>query len=94
VTEHHLAQLNLARMRYALDDPRMQAFVDQLDAVNALADAAPGFIWRLQTDAGDATAIDFFGAATWVNMSLWQDVEALRDYAFRSVTFSQPFGPG
>ena len=84
MTGYHLAQLNLARMKFSLDDPRMQSFVDRLDALNALADAAPGFIWRLQTDEGDATAIDFFGVRTLVNMSLWRDVESLRDYAFRS----------
>ena len=84
MSEYHLAQLNIAKMKFPLDDPRMQAFVDQLDAVNALADNAPGFVWRLQTDEGDATAIDFFGAETLVNMSVWRDVESLRDYAFRS----------
>lgn len=84
MSDFHLAQLNIARMRYPLDDPRMQAFVDRLDAINALADSAPGFVWRLQTADGDATAIDFFGADTLVNMSVWQDVESLRDYAFRS----------
>ena len=62
----------------------MQEFVDQLDVVNALADEAQGFVWRLQTEDGDATAIDFFGADTLVNMSVWQDVESLREYAFRS----------
>ena len=82
--EFQLAQLNIAKMKFPLDDPRMQAFVDQLEAVNALADSARGFVWRLQTDEGDATAIDFFAADTLVNMSVWQDVESLRDYAFRS----------
>lgn len=84
MTEYHLAQLNIAKMKYPLDDPRMQAFVDQLEAVNALADNAPGFVWRLQSDEGNATAIDFFGTDTLVNMSVWQDVESLRDYVFRS----------
>ena len=84
MTEYHLAQLNIAKMKHPLDDPRMLDFVDRLDAVNALADESPGFVWRLQTDDGDATAIDFFGADTLVNMSVWQDVESLRDYAFRS----------
>ena len=84
MTEYYLAQLNIAKMKFPLDDPRMQEFVDQLDAVNALADEARGFVWRLQTEAGDATAIDFFGADTLVNMSVWQDVESLREYAFRS----------
>ncbi len=80
-----LAQLNIARMKYPLDDPRMAEFVAQLDAVNALADSAPGFVWRLQTEDGDATAFDFFGPDYLVNMSVWRDVESLRDYAFRSL---------
>ncbi|TNF90453.1 MAG: DUF3291 domain-containing protein [Gammaproteobacteria bacterium] len=82
--KHHLAQLNIAKMKYPLDDPQMQEFVARLDEVNALADAAPGFVWRLQTDQGDATAIDYFGPDTLVNMSVWVDVESLRDYAFHS----------
>ena len=84
MSEFHLAQLNIAKMKYPLDDPQMQEFVARLDEVNGLADAAPGFVWRLQTDEGDATAIDYFGPDTLVNMSVWDDVESLRDYAFRS----------
>ena len=84
MSEYHLAQLNIAKMKYPLDDPQMQEFVARLDEVNGLADAAPGFVWRLQTDEGDATAIDYFGLDTLVNMSVWDDVESLRDYAFRS----------
>ena len=82
--DYHLAQLNIAKMKFPLDDPRMREFVDRLEAINALAEDAPGFVWRLQTGEGDATAIDFFGADTLVNMSLWRDLESLRDYAFRS----------
>ena len=81
---YQLAQLNIAKMKYPFDDPRMADFVARLEDVNALADNAPGFVWRLQTDEGDATAIDFFGPDYLVNMSVWQDVESLRDYAFRS----------
>jgi len=79
-----LAQLNVARMKYAFDDPKMQEFIDRLDDINALADHAPGFVWRLQTDEGDATAIDFFGADTLVNMSIWEDLESLHAYVYRS----------
>jgi hypothetical protein len=61
MTEFHLAQLNIAKMMFSIDDPQMTEFVDNLDSVNALADAAPGFVWRLQTDEGDATGIDYFG---------------------------------
>src|SRR5438876_11271225 len=51
----HLAQLNIGRVRAPLEDPIMQGFVDRLADLNALADASPGFVWRLQTDAGNAT---------------------------------------
>ena len=82
--EHQLAQLNIAKMKYGFDDPELADFVAALDDINALADESPGFVWRLQTDEGDATAIDFFGSDYLVNMSVWEDVESLRDYAFRS----------
>ncbi|MDJ0776907.1 MAG: DUF3291 domain-containing protein [Gammaproteobacteria bacterium] len=84
MADHHLAQLNIARMKYAFDAPAMADFVARLEDINALADESPGFVWRLQTDEGDATAIDFFGPDLLVNLSVWRDVESLRDYAFRS----------
>lgn len=54
---HHLAQLNIARVLAPLDSPQVADFVAALDPVNALADAAPGFVWRLQTEDGDATSV-------------------------------------
>ena len=56
----HLAQVNVARLREPLTAPLLADFVRALEPVNALADAAPGFVWRLQTEAGDATAIRAF----------------------------------
>ena len=84
MSEYHLAQLNIAKMKYSFESPEMADFVARLEDVNLLADAAPGFVWRLQTGDGDATAIDFFGADVLVNMSLWSDLDSLRDFAFRS----------
>jgi len=84
VPEYHLAQLNIAKLKYGFDDPELADFVEALDDVNRLADESPGFVWRLQTEEGDATAIDYFGPEYLVNMSVWQDLESLRDYAFRS----------
>ncbi|MDH3388342.1 MAG: DUF3291 domain-containing protein [Gammaproteobacteria bacterium] len=84
MAEYYLAQLNIAKMKFAFADPQMQEFVMLLDEVNALADAAPGFVWRLQTEEGDATAVDFFGPGYLVNMSVWQDIESLRNYVLRS----------
>ena len=81
----HLAQVNIALPRAPLDSAELAAFVDQLRPINALADAAPGFVWRLQTDEGDATAVDAFGDdRILVNMSVWTSLEALRDFVFRS----------
>ena len=80
----HLAQLNIGTLRRPLDDAATQPFAEGLDPVNALADAAPGFVWRLQTDEGNATAIQpFENPLTITNMSVWQNLESLREFAFR-----------
>ena len=83
--DHHLAQLNVTRMRAPLDDPLMERFVAWLEPINALADESPGFIWRLQTDEGDATSIRAFeDERILVNMSVWESLEALRAFVFSS----------
>lgn len=80
-----LAQANIARMRAPLDDPIMEGFRIQLDAINAVADASPGFVWRLQTEDGDATALRVFeDDRILFNMSVWDSVEALHAYVYRS----------
>jgi heme-degrading monooxygenase HmoA len=84
LTHYHLAQLNIAQLIAPIDSPQLSDFVDNLDRINALADEAPGFIWRLQTEEGDATGIDFFGTDKIVNLSLWDSVEALHNYVYRS----------
>jgi heme-degrading monooxygenase HmoA len=78
----HLAQLNVALPREPLDSPLLADFMAALDPVNALADAAPGFVWRLQTEDGNATAIRAFGGDTMVNMSVWESLEALRAFVY------------
>ena len=79
----HLAQLNIARLLAPLDSPQLAEFVANLEPVNALADAAPGFVWRLQTDDGDATSIRAFDDDMLiVNMSVWVSIEALRAFVF------------
>jgi hypothetical protein len=78
-----LAQLNVARMRGAADSEVMASFMAQLAEVNAVADAAPGFVWRLQSAEGDATSIHAFDDdRILVNMSVWESLQALRDYAY------------
>lgn len=78
---HHLAQVNIARLLAPIDSPQLADFVAGLQPVNALADAAPGFVWRLQDDGGDATAIrPYDDERVMVNMSVWTSVEALRAF--------------
>src|SRR5690606_28453992 len=67
-----------------IDSPQLSVFVNNRDRINALADEAPGFIWRLQTEEGDATGIDFFGADYIVNLSVWSSIEALNTYVYHS----------
>jgi hypothetical protein len=82
---YHVAQVNIGRIRAELDDPIMAGFVDRLEEINALADASPGFVWRLQTDAGNATYFrPFQDERTLLNMSVWESVETLRQYVYRS----------
>jgi hypothetical protein len=80
---HDLAQLNIGRTREPLDSPLLADFVAALDPINALADASPGFVWRLQTEEGDATSIRAFDDELMiVNMSVWESVEALWDFVY------------
>lgn len=81
----HLAQVNVGRLRHPIDHPATADFVAGLAAVNALADASPGFVWRLQTEEGDATALRVFPDPEMiVNLSVWTSVEALHDFVYRS----------
>ena len=82
---YHLAQLNIAQALDEMDAPRMQDFVSQLDAINAMADQAKGFVWRLQSEAGDATALRVFdNPLLLVNMSVWESVEDLKQFVYQS----------
>ena len=81
----HLAQANIGRMRAPLDSSIMEGFSSQLDRLNAIADASPGFVWRLQTDEGNATAIRAYeDERILFNMSVWESLEALHHYVYRS----------
>jgi hypothetical protein len=81
----HLAEINIAKMRYPLEDTRMADFAAALDEINSLAEESPGFVWRLKSDDGDATALRVFDDPnTLINMSVWESVEALFDYTYRS----------
>lgn len=81
---YQIAQLNIATLMAPIDSPQLSDFVANLDRINALAEDSPGFVWRLQTEEGDATSIDYFGADKIVNLSLWDSIEALHSYVYRS----------
>ena len=73
-------------MRAPLDDPLLAGFVARLEDINALADSSPGFVWRLKTDAGDATALrPYDDDRILFNLSVWQTPEQLRDFVYRSM---------
>ncbi|MEV1025632.1 DUF3291 domain-containing protein [Streptomyces sp. NPDC050264] len=81
----HLAELNVVTLRHAFDDPRMAHFVEQLNPINAAADSAPGFVWRLVADGeDDATGLRPAGEDVVVNLSVWETQEALWDFTYRS----------
>jgi hypothetical protein len=85
MTGFHLAQFNIARLRAPLTDPSVAEFVTGLDTINALADSAPGFVWRLAEDeSGDATAIRPLGADVIITMSTWDSIESLRAFTYQS----------
>lgn len=84
MSRYELAQLNIAIMKEPLESPAMADFVANLDRINALAESSPGFVWRLQTDDGDATALRPLGDDTLVNMSVWKDVESLNHYVYKT----------
>ena len=86
---YHLAQINIARMLAPIDDPIMAEFVAQLAPVNALADKSPGFVWRLQTETGDATSIKIYeDNMIIVNLTVWESAEALREFVYKNAHHS------
>ena len=83
--DHHIAQVNIARMKATLDSPMMEGFVARLAEINALADAADGFVWRLQTEEGDATYLrPYEDDRILFNLSVWTSIEMLKSYVYRT----------
>lgn len=100
----HVAQMNVGTALYPTDDQRMAGFMNRLDEVNALAEASPGFMWRLQSAQGNATDIVLTDNPRFlVNMSVWDSIESLFGFVYRSVHqsvmaqrrnwFERPNGP-
>ena len=86
--KYHLAQANIARFKASLDDPTMKEFVDFLEPVNRFAEESPGFIWRLKDDQGRAASYlesPFKDEMMAVNISVWADLDALKDFVYGTV---------
>ena len=88
MTGYHLAQLNVARLRHPLDSEESAEFVAALAPINELAEAAPGFVWRLVDEDGNSSsyvpvpAIE--DSLVIVNYSVWRDLESLKHYVYKS----------
>jgi hypothetical protein len=84
MSKFELAQLNIARLKAPIGSPLLADFVANLDRINAIAEASEGFKWRLMTNDGNATSLRPFGDDVIVNMSVWRDLAALRNYVYHS----------
>ena len=83
--EHHLAQLNIGRLHAPIDSPIIREFAEALDPINELAEASPGYVWRLQDDAGNATSFrPYEDDLIAINLTVWESVESLADFAYRT----------
>lgn len=80
---YQIAQVNIGRIRAPLDNALMEGFVSRLEEINALADASPGFVWRLQTSEGNATYFrPYNDDRILLNMSVWETIASLRNYVY------------
>ena len=85
MANYHIAQVNIGRVKGPLEDPVMAGFVARLEEINALADGSPGFVWRLQTSAGNATYFrPYDDDRLLLNMSVWETVDALKSYVYHT----------
>jgi hypothetical protein len=82
---YHVAQVNIGTVKAPTDSPLLADFMAALDPINALADASPGFVWRLQTEDGNATAIrPYEDDRLMINMSVWESIDELAQFVYRS----------
>jgi uncharacterized protein DUF3291 len=84
MSQFQLAQLNIATMKESKESPLMADFVANLERVYAIAEGTPGFVWRLKDEVEEAAGMRLFGEGTLINMSVWENIEALRSFVFKS----------
>jgi hypothetical protein len=84
--KYHLAQINIGIAVDEMDSSAMQGFASRLEEINALADSAGGFVWRLQTEEGDSTSVRVYDdPLQMVNISVWETIEALKTFVYKSI---------
>lgn len=81
----HLAELNIARLKYDIEDPRVADFVNNLDRVNGVAERSDGFVWRLELAATDSNTVVMNDPRIIVNLSVWRDLDSLERFVFQTV---------
>lgn len=82
---YHLAQLNIATALASMDSPIMKDFVDNLEYINGIGEASPGFVWRLKDESGDATSIQVYHDPNIiVNLTVWEDPDSLKQFLFKT----------
>lgn len=85
MSSFELAQINIARFRLPKDHEANREFIESLDRVNAIAEAAPGFIWRLTGGGNDAMDLEVENdPLIAVNMSVWTSLDALATFVYQS----------
>jgi len=86
MSQYQLAQLNIATMKESKESPIMSDFVNNLERIYAIAESSPGFVWRLKDEEEEA-GMRLFGEGILINMSVWENIEVLRDFVFKSAHF-------
>ena len=83
---HHLAQLNIGRIRYEIEDPRMADFTNNLALVNGLVVRTPGFVWRYIDESGNSTSTrPYADPRIAINLSVWESVDALEHFVYQTI---------
>jgi heme-degrading monooxygenase HmoA len=81
----HIAQVNIGRLQYPRGHQRVAEFFANLNHINTMAEGTPGFVWRLQDETGNATALAWPGDPTMMlNMSVWESTQALKAFVWQT----------
>jgi hypothetical protein len=88
LAEYHLAQYNVGRLHQPLDHAETAEFIAALEPINEIAEASPGFVWRLKDDDGLSSSFvaveGIDDPLLVVNYSIWTDFESLRHFMYKS----------